>query len=73
MDRNLDGARFPIVRDGKQKYVSFSDMTGEERKQVLRGMTEDEVRQVAITLAECLRMVGDQFDIVGGAYPEKKA
>lgn len=63
MDRNLDGLYFRIQRNGKWCNVCFSDMTPEEIEEVTKDRPVEWWKSVAIHLAECLKEVGDQFDI----------
>ena len=39
--RDLDGAYFRVERDGKWQNVCFSDMTRDERDQVMEGRPEE--------------------------------
>lgn len=64
MDRNLDGIYFRVKRDGKWGNVCFSDMTNEERDEVIKERPAEWWKSVAYHLADCLRQVGDTFDIV---------
>lgn len=66
--RNLDGVYFRIERDGKFENVCFSDLTEDEREYIaeLRGvkMAGEWWKNLAYHLADCLRRIGDEFDIV---------
>lgn len=63
MDRNLDGVYFRVKRDGKWGSVCFSDMTTEERDEVIGDRSVEWWRSLAYILADTLRSVGDQLDL----------
>ena len=63
MDRNLDGVYFRVKRDGKWCNVCFSDMTKEERDEVIGDRSVEWWRSLAYIMADTLRSVGDQLDI----------
>lgn len=68
MQRNLDGVFFRIKRGNKYTNVCFSDLTAEERKEILdKKCTQAEaitwLRSMCEILADTLRNIGDEFDI----------
>ena len=63
-ERNLDGCYFRVQRDGKWRNLCFSDLTDEEREDVLTGKGPDFIKGLVMHLAHRLREVGDVFDIV---------
>lgn len=63
MDRNLDGVYFRVFRNGKWENVCFSDMTTEERDEVIKDRPAEWWKNMAYILADCLKKIGDQFDI----------
>lgn len=65
MDRNLDGVYFRVKRGGKWGNVCFSDMTPEERDEVIKDRPVEWWKMLAYILADTLRSIGDQFDIYG--------
>lgn len=65
MDRNLDGVYFRVNRNGKWCNVCFSDMTHEERETVIGERTGEWWKSLAYILADCLKRMGDNFDIAG--------
>lgn len=65
MDRNLDGVYFRVKRDGKYRNVCFSDMTTEERDELLKDRPVEWWKMLAYILADCLKEIGDEFDICG--------
>ena len=64
MDRNLDGAFFRVKRDGKWKNVCFSDMSTEERLEVLKDKDIEFVKRLCLIMADDLKQIGDEFDII---------
>ncbi len=62
--RNLDGMWFRIKRDGKYQNICFSDMTTEERLEVLKDKDVEFMRRMCLILAEKMREIGDKFDII---------
>ena len=64
MDRNLDGAFFRVKRDGKWKNICFSDMSTEERLEVLKDKDIEFVKRLCLIMADELKQVGDEFDII---------
>lgn len=64
MDRNLDGAFFRVKRDGKWKNICFSDMSTEERLEVLKDKDIEFVKRLCLIMADELKQIGDEFDII---------
>lgn len=64
MDRNFDGAYFRIKRNDKYENVCFSDMTRGERKKVMENRSVEWLQGMCEILADALKEVGDEFDIV---------
>ena len=46
--RDLDGAYFRVERDGKWQNVCFSDMTRDERDQVMEGRPEEWLKSMGL-------------------------
>lgn len=63
MDRNLDGVYFRVKRNGTWGNVCFSDMTTEERDEIIKDRPAEWWKSLAYILADCLKNIGDQFDI----------
>lgn len=63
--RDLDGMHFRIKRGDRWVEICFTDMTDEERKTAIYGHSAEFMREFALCLAERLREVGDELDIVG--------
>lgn len=68
MDRNLDGMYFRIERNGEWKNVCFSDLTYYEREEICKGRPESWYKGLAYHLADCLKHIGDEFDIEEDSY-----
>ena len=66
MNRNLDGVYFRIKRNEKWENICFSDLTGDEMKEVMAGRSEEWLKNLCIILGQVIRRIGDQFDIVCG-------
>lgn len=63
MDRKLDGMFFRVKRNGKWKNVCISDMTNEEREEVLKNKELQFLKKVIDNLCDTLKGIGDQFDL----------
>lgn len=64
MNRNLDGCYFRVFRDGKFQNICFSDLTEDEMHEKLDGRSAEWLESLCVHLGQCLREIGDQFDIV---------
>lgn len=62
--RKLDGVFFRVERDGEWRNVCYSDMTQAERDEVIGDRPARWWKSLAEAMADYLRAVGDQFDIV---------
>ena len=65
MDRNLDGVYFRMKRGEHYENVCFSDLTEEERNFVLKDREARWLESLCRHLADKLKTIGDQFNIVG--------
>ena len=63
MDRNLDGVYFRVKRGGEWGNVCFSDMTTQERDELLKDRPLEWWKNMAYIMADRLRQVGDELDI----------
>ena len=61
--RNLDGVYFRVKTDDGYKNICWSDLTEEEMRKVLKGRKKDYITELAITIGQHLRAMGDQLDI----------
>lgn len=64
MKRDLDGIYFRVQRDGKWDNVCYSDLTQSERDSVTDDRSAEWLKSLADHLADCLKEIGDEFDIV---------
>lgn len=64
MNRKLCGVYFRVERDGKWQNICFSDMTKDEREKVLCEKPDEFLRGLCHRLADVLKEIGDEFDIV---------
>lgn len=62
--RDLDGMYFRIKRGDKWMDICFTDMTEAERKEVMEGRSAEWLGSLALCLAERLREVGDELNVV---------
>ena len=63
--RNLDTCYFRAKRDGKWANISFTDLTKEEQKEVTSGKSAEWLQSLCLYLADRIRAIGDEFDIIG--------
>lgn len=64
INRELDGCYFRIQRNGKCQNICFSDLTEIERDSVMKDRDERWLKSLCGHLADCLREIGDEFDII---------
>lgn len=62
--RNLDGIYFRIKRNGKWDNVCFSDLTQDEREEVMKNKDVDWLKSMCIQLTRTIRKIGDEFDLI---------
>lgn len=72
MNRKLDGVYFRVKRNGEWGNVCFSDMTTEERDEFIGDRSVEWWRSMAYIMADCLREIGDKFDIYRGSPEDGK-
>lgn len=65
MSRNLDGVYFRVYRDGKWQSLCFSDLTNDEREEVIQDKPVEWLKQMCRILADTIRNIGDTFDLMG--------
>lgn len=66
MNRNLDGYYFRVKRGDRWENVCFSDLTQEEKEFMLAGRSEEWLKSLCCGVADALREIGDELDIVCG-------
>ena len=64
MNRNLDGCYFRVEGDGKWGPVCFSHLTQEEREKMTAGRSAEWLKSLCFHLADVIKKIGDEFDIV---------
>lgn len=65
MNRNLDGVYFRVKRDGRYQSICFSDLTSEERDEILKDRPVEWLRNLCCILADTIQHIDEEFDIVG--------
>lgn len=63
--RELDSVYFRVERDGKWENICFSDLTDDEKQNVLDGKTDEWLRSMCVILSNVIRCIGDELDLVG--------
>ena len=67
MKRNLDGVYFRIKQeDGSWGNVCFSDLAEWQREDVMKDKSTEWLKSLCNILANTIREIGDQFDLVCG-------
>ena len=64
MNRNLDGVYFRVKRDDEWQDICFSDLTEDERSEVMKDRSVKWLQSLCNILANKLKDIGDQFDLV---------
>ena len=64
MIRNLDGCYFRVYRNNKWQSLCFSDLTRDEQEHVLERKDVEWLRFMCCYLADRLKQIGDEFDLV---------
>lgn len=64
MNRNLDGVYFRIKRDNKWQNICFSDLTEDERNEMMKDRSVECLQSLCNILANKLKDIGDQFDLM---------
>lgn len=62
MNRELDGCYFRIIRDGVGQSVCFTDLTKEERTELLADKDEQFLRNLCCYLADRIQELGDVIE-----------
>lgn len=65
--RELDGIYFRVKRNDKWQSICFTDMTEDEIDGMFTGRSYDADwwKSIAMHLRDCIREMGEQFDIKG--------
>lgn len=64
MNRNLDGVYFRVKRDNEWQDICFSDLTEDERNEMMKGRSVKWLQSLCNILANKLKDIGDQFDLM---------
>lgn len=64
-NRNLDGVYFRVNRGGEWQPICFSDLTPEERDEVLKGRPAEWLKNLCCILADTIKNIGEVFDLEG--------
>ena len=62
--RNLDGIYFRIKRNGEYDNICFSDLTSEEKEYVLENKDVEWLKSMCMHMADVIRELGDDFEII---------
>ena len=66
MQRGLDGVYFRILdTDGRFKNICFSDLTTEQREDVMENKSMEWLKSMCQILADTIKEIGDEFDLIG--------
>ena len=60
MKRNLDGILFRIGTEN----ICFSDLTDEQRIDVMKNRSEEWLKSLCMSLAHTIKEIGEQFNLV---------
>jgi len=72
MKRSLDGVYFRMKNeDGKWDNICFSDLTDEQKDEVMKDRSEEWLKSMCKILANVIKEIGEAFDIIGG-HEEKE-
>ena len=70
--RDLDGAYFRIhEQDDTYDNVCFSDLTEDEQDKMLENRSVEWLKSMCKILANTIRNIGDQLDLIAGEDPEE--
>lgn len=65
MKRNLDGYYFRVQRNDRWQNVCFTDLTLDEKKQIMKDKGDVWLQSLALGLANVIRDIGEIYDISG--------
>lgn len=65
MKRNLDGYYFRVQRNGRWQNICFTDLTLDEKKQIIKDKDDVWLQSLALGLANVIRDIGEIYDISG--------
>jgi hypothetical protein len=64
MNRHLDGVYFRVKRDNKWQNICFSDLTEDERNEMMKNRSVEWLQSLCNILANKIKEIGDQFDLI---------
>ena len=64
MNRHLDGVYFRVKRDNEWQDICFSDLTEDERNKMMENRSVKWLQSLCNILANKLKDIGDQFDLM---------
>lgn len=59
----LDGVYFRMKRDDKYYDICFSDLTEEEKNNIMNGKTVEWLKTMCIILSNTIHNIGERFNI----------
>lgn len=59
----LDGVYFRIKRNNKYHDICFSDLTEEEKNNIMNGKTIEWLKTMCVILSNTIHNIGEQFNI----------
>lgn len=62
--RHLDDVYCRVMRNGRACSVAFTDLNREEQEEFLQTLTPEGLKKMCFILAETLRDIADQFNVV---------
>jgi hypothetical protein len=65
MNRNLDGVYFRAKRDGNWQNICFTDLTSDEREEIMRDRPVEWLKQMIRILADTINRIGEVLDVRG--------
>lgn len=63
-ERNLDGVYFRVYHDGKWCNICFTDLTNDEREEVMKDRPVEWLKQMCRILADTIQNIGETFDLM---------
>lgn len=60
---DLDGVYFRMKRDNKYYDICFSDLTEEEKNNIMNGKTVEWLKTMCIILSNTIYNIGERFNI----------
>ena len=63
MNRNLDGCYFRVKRNNMYQSICFSDLTSEERNEILKNKDNEWLSSLCCYLADRIKTIGEELDI----------